>query len=58
MAGRAGNFYSAPTVDRTVPPDQSTMNQRFVLSAISACLTLFCATAGAQAIRSERAMSL
>ncbi len=34
------------------------MNQRFVLSAISACLTLFCATAGAQAIRSERAMSL
>lgn len=34
------------------------MHQRFVLSALSASLALFCAAAGAQAIRSERAMSL
>lgn len=34
------------------------MNQRFVLSAFAATLSLFCATAGAQAIRSERTMSL
>lgn len=34
------------------------MNQRFVLTALSASLSVFCAAAGAQAIRSERTMSL
>jgi uncharacterized protein GlcG (DUF336 family) len=34
------------------------MNQRLVLTALSASLALFCATAGAQSIRSERTMSL
>ena len=34
------------------------MNQRLVLSTLSASLTLFCATAGAQAIRADRTMSL
>ena len=34
------------------------MTQRLVLSTLSASLTLFCATAGAQAIRADRTMSL
>ena len=34
------------------------MNQRFVLSSLAAGLTVVCTTAGAQAIRSERTMSL
>lgn len=34
------------------------MNQRVVLTTLSASLALFCATAGAQSIRSERTMSL